>query len=115
MFAEVEYKCPGASPSNDGTRGLVPSNLDSVSGSQLLLYFTGRSFGGVCSLDEFMDSNQRFLQCLKGACVQHFLLDFSRVWAPRHQEQLLLLGAFSGSLKTIFIIHYNINSYTVSM
>ena len=29
-------------------KGLTPSNLDSVSGSQKLLYFTDRSFGGVC-------------------------------------------------------------------
>ena len=61
MFAVVEYvsKCDndGAKPSKDAARGLMPSNLDSVSGSQLLLYFTGRGFGGVCSLDEFMDSN----------------------------------------------------------
>ena len=42
---------------------------------------------------------QGLFQCLKRAGVQHFLLDFGRVRAPGHQEQLLLLGALCCPLR----------------
>ena len=42
---------------------------------------------------------QGLFQRLKRAGVQHFLLDFGRVWAPGHQEQLLLLGALCCPLR----------------
>ena len=40
-----------------------------------------------------LGTHQGLFQRLKRAGVQHFLLDFGRVRAPGHQEQLLLLGA----------------------
>ena len=50
-------------------------------------------------LSEYLNSYQGLLESLERARVQHFLLDLSRVRAPGHQKQLLLLGALGGSLK----------------
>jgi len=77
--------------------------LDPVGGPQLLLNFASGGFGGISSLDVLVNSNQRLLQSLEGACVQHFLLDLSRVRTPGHQEQLLLLGALSCALALVLI------------
>ena len=43
-------------------------------------------------------THQGLLESLEGTGVQHFLLDLGGVRAPRHQEQLLLLGALSCAL-----------------
>merc|ERR1719189_1445572 len=80
------------------------SSLDSVSGPQLLLNLAGRGFRCISGLDEFVDSNQGLFQCPKRAGVQHFLLDFGRVRAPGHQEQLLLLGALCCPLTLVLVL-----------
>ena len=46
-----------------------------------------------------LSSYQGLLQSFKGAGVQHFLLDLGGVWAPGHQEELLLLGHLCSSLQ----------------
>eukprot|EP00092_Neocalanus_flemingeri_P009448 GFUD01010166.1.p1 GENE.GFUD01010166.1~~GFUD01010166.1.p1 ORF type:complete len:119 (+),score=20.58 GFUD01010166.1:293-649(+) len=50
-----------------------------------------------------MDPNKGFFEGVKRRRVQHFLLDLGAVWAPGHQEQLLLLAGLCGSLALVFI------------
>jgi len=77
--------------------------LNPVGGPQLLLNFAGRCLRSVCSLNVLVYSDQRLLEGLEGAGVQHFLLDLRGVWAPRHQEQLLLLRALGCALRVQLI------------
>ena len=51
-----------------------------------------------------LSTYQGLFQRLKRAGVQHFLLDFGRVWAPGHQEQLLLLGRVGGALALVLVL-----------
>lgn len=52
-------------------------------------------------LDVFLHSYKRLLERIKAGRVQHLLLDLGGVWAPWHQEQLLLFrGLKTFQIKT---------------
>ena len=51
-----------------------------------------------------MHANQRLLEGVKGGGVEHLLLDLGAVWAPGHEEQLLLLAGLRSSLTLVLVL-----------
>merc|ERR1719278_443906 len=78
--------------------------LNPVGGSQLLFHLTLGRFRGISGLDELVHSDEGFLEVVEGGGVKHLLLDLGRVWAPVHQEQLLLLAGLSGALALVLVL-----------
>jgi len=78
--------------------------LNTVCWAELLLHGLLRCLTQVSSLNVFMNPNKGFFERIKRGRVQHFLLDFSTIRAPGHQEQLLLLAGLGCSLALVLVL-----------
>lgn len=79
------------------------SCLLTISCAQLFLDSFAWSFRKISGLNVFLDSYERLLKSVKRAWVQHLLLNFGCVGAPRHQEKLLFLGAVGCALALMHV------------
>lgn len=76
-------------------------SLLAVGGAQFLFDGFLRCLREVGRLYVLLYADQRLLQRVEGAGVQHLLLNFSGIWAPRHEEQLLFLTGLRRALALV--------------
>jgi hypothetical protein len=66
---------------------LMTTNIKESSRAKLRL----DQYDIITYLNILLNSNKGLLECVKAGGVQHLLLNLSGVWAPGHEEELLLL------------------------